>query len=167
MSGVPYSSNVSPRWGFTNVFVIVAVRFAILFLILNHFALICFVPLFQIPSSQVPATRRSKCGMQVPQPPELIHLIAPLILPPPPQCRELERALQGRECRSLRHHVRAVRSRRQDDRLRWRIRDAQSVGCGCVGTDTPEPSRPKLSLPYVLQLPWSSRRRSRARTAAW
>ena len=44
-------------------------------------------------------------------------------------------------------------------------RDDQSVGCGCVGTDTPEPSRPKLSLPYVLQLPWSSRPRSRTRTA--
>ena len=33
---------------FDCVFIIVAVLFAILFLILNHFALICFVPLFQI-----------------------------------------------------------------------------------------------------------------------
>ena len=31
--------------------------------------------------------------------------------------------------------------------------DAQTLGCRCVGTDTPEPSSPKLSLPCMLQLP--------------
>ena len=34
-------------------------------------------------------TRRSKCGMRVSQPPELIHLIIPLILLPPPNAESL------------------------------------------------------------------------------
>ena len=38
-------------------------------------------------------------------------------------------------------------TRWHDHRLRLRRQDAQSVGCGCVGTDTPEPSRPKTEPP--------------------
>ena len=41
------------------------------------------------PSSQAHGTTRSKSGMQVPQPPELIHLIIPLILLPPPNAESL------------------------------------------------------------------------------
>ena len=41
------------------------------------------------PSFQGVNRARSKSGMQVPQPPELIHLIIPLILLPPPNAESL------------------------------------------------------------------------------
>ena len=86
--------------------------------------------------------------MQVPQPPELIHLIATLILLPPSQCREPKGTRQGRERRSQGDHVRAIRSRWEDDRLRWRIRHAQSLGCRYPSPPDTSPS-PNLSAPTL------------------
>ena len=51
---------------------------------------------------------------------------------PGPQGREAERAQQHRVLRGL-------LARWQDHRLRLMGQNAQSVGCGCVGTDTLQP----------------------------
>ena len=45
--------------------------------------------------------------------------------------RESQRGLQGRECRSHRHHVCAVLSQWQDNHLWWLFGHDQSLGFGC------------------------------------